>query len=59
MAAAKRMTNKITFAAVNQIKYLPRSDASSREIYLKLIKLAIEAIIVPRPPRLVPIINAR
>ena len=59
MAAATRMTNKITFAAVNQIKYLPRSDASSREIYLKLIKLAIEAIIVPRPPRLVPIINAR
>ena len=37
--------------------YFPRSLEYSFETYLKDIKLAMDAINVPRPPKFVPIIN--
>ena len=49
---------KTIFAMVNIIKYLPRSVVFSLAIYLKLIKLAMEAINVPSPPIFVPIMSA-
>ena len=49
---------KTIFAMVNTIKYLPRSVVFSLAIYLKLIKLAMEAINVPSPPIFVPIMSA-
>ena len=55
----KSIANKnAKFAIVKDRKYLPRSVAFSFAIYLKLIRLAMDAISVPRPPRFVPMIKA-
>ena len=49
----------IIFEAVNIPKYFPLRFLFSFAIYLKLIRLAMDAISVPRPPILVPTIKAR
>ena len=49
----------IILEAVNIPKYLPLRFLFSFAIYLKLIRLAMDAIRVPRPPILVPTIKAR
>ena len=49
----------IILEAVNIPKYFPLRFLFSFAIYLKLIRLAMDAINVPRPPRFVPIISAR
>ena len=49
----------IILEAVNIPKYFPLRFLFSFAIYLKLIRLAMDAIRVPRPPILVPTIKAR
>ena len=49
----------IILDAVNIPKYFPLRFLFSFAIYLKLIRLAMDAIRVPRPPILVPTIKAR
>ena len=49
----------IILEAVNVPKYFPLKFLFSFAIYLKLIRLAMDAIRVPRPPILVPTIKAR
>ncbi len=49
----------IILEAVNIPKYFPLRLLFSFAIYLKLIRLAMDAIRVPRPPILVPTIKAR
>ena len=49
----------IILDAVNIPKYFPLRFLFSFAIYLKLIRLAMDTIRVPRPPILVPTIKAR
>ena len=49
----------IILETVNIPKYFPLRFLFSFAIYLKLIRLAMDAIRVPRPPILVPTIKAR
>ena len=49
----------IILEAVNIPKYFPLRFLFSFAIYLKLIRLAMDAIRVPRPPILVPTIKDR
>ena len=49
----------IILEAVNIPKYFPLRFLLFLAIYLKLIRLAMDAIRVPRPPILVPTIKAR
>ena len=53
-----RITKNTIFDIVNATKYFFFKSGLSLDIYLKLIRLAIDAINVPSPPIFVPTINA-